>query len=143
MRHLVLDQGVVRHDPAADAAGREDMAHGEAAQRDRPHLEEAHADVEHPEDVAEQVGVAGQRQDLERDRRAEQHVAGAGDVLERLLGVDESRQQQIQRQYDDGEDEDADERLLDGSPRGRMRRALPPSSRQYHSEAEPGRSIRP
>ena len=67
VRHLVLHQRVVGDHPAADAAGGEDVAHGEAAQRDRPDLAQAHADVEHPQDVAEEIGVAGQRGDLERD----------------------------------------------------------------------------
>ena len=116
--HLVLHERVVGDHPAADAAGREDVAHGQAAERDRRHLAQAHADVEHAQDVAEEVGVAGQRGDLERDGGREQHVARARDVLDGLLGVDEPRQQQIQRQHDDREDDDVSERLLDGvSPR--------------------------
>ena len=114
VRHLVLHQRVVGDHPAADTAGGEDVAHGEAAERDRPHLAQAHADVEHAQDVAEEVGVAGQRGDLERDGGRQQHVARVRDVLDGRLRVDELRQQQVQRQHDDREDDDVTERLLDG-----------------------------
>ncbi len=138
VRHAVLQQGVVGDDPAADSAGREDVAHGEAAEGDREDLVEAQVDVEHAQDVAEQVRVAEERHDLQKDGHDEQHIAGVGDVFQSRLRVDDTWQQEVQRRHDDGEDDDVPERLLDAvSPTvgGRSR----PASDSTTGGLSPGR----
>ena len=109
----VLAQRVVGDDPAAHAAGGQDVAHGLAAERDGQHLGAAQSDVEHAEDEAEQSGVRQSRQHLEDDGDAEQPVVGTREQRQRLLRVDEPRQQQVEGRDDDHEDDDMAQGLLD------------------------------
>ena len=116
MGRAALAKGVVGDHPATDAARREHVAHGEAAERDGEHVAQTQADVEHVEDEAREIGVAEHCQALQHHRAGQKHVAGVREQRDRLLHVDELRQQKIEDDDDDREDGDMAEGLLDRLP---------------------------
>ena len=127
VRHVLAAQGVVAHDPAADAAGREDVADGQAAEGDAHHLAQAHANGEHVQQVAEEVGVADQGHDLEEQCAREQGPVGVAHQVERFASADEPGEQKVESEDDDDEEDDSTQGLYRSPPPaagvvGRLRR---------------------
>ena len=92
------------------------MAERQAGQHDVHHRAKGEAHVEHAQDVAEEVGVADQRDGLEHDGDHEQRPACLTDDAQRPLGTDQAGQQQVEDDDDDEEDDDSAKRLYCDPP---------------------------
>ena len=111
VRHLAFAQRVVAHHHAGGAAGAEQVAERQAGQHDVHDGAEGQADVEDAQDVAEEIGVAGKRHELDNDGHQQQRPACLAHQAEGSLGADEAGEQEVEDDDDQNEEDDPAKRF--------------------------------